>query len=422
MNSKTLQRRLRGYTQSKMRAGNEDGSDVDMIDDLQSITDEDDHSIDTSYDTDDVVDAMYLPNPAIVEEMAVVLNPEAEVTNADTALKLLSDSNEALRRLDIIRMNVNYPVSGYRTSALTVLKAEPALEGMLPNMSMTKRQLSYSIENVGKKVLVAAIAAIIAALSAVIFKAIARLRKSRQVKPPTPEELEAAKAARAGQDKDKIEAYYNTVVWGQSSKHALATIMDIPATQARAELILEISKKIGDELDTLTKATVALEKFADGGAFNSDIVRYSVDSEPREIYALVNKLEDDWEKLPTHDATKPALTQDEYMNAVAALQVKVPDFNTPEFEKTSANVARLKDKLETLRKQVDKAKVDDGATLSELSRLRKGVSNIGRLAMDLAGAYRAADEQAFAISKLYMSVRLYNTHASKVTGSYKKGE
>lgn len=368
-----------------------------------------------------LLDGDTYPNTYILDEMREDIKPYDE---SDKLTTLLDSSLESLRRLDVVMMNVNYPVSGYRNhiSNSTILKADPGLEGMLPNIPMTKRQLSYSIENVGKKVLVAAIAAIIAALSAVIFKAIARLRKSRQVKPPTPEELEAAKAARGGQDKDKIEAYYNTVVWGQSSKQALATIMDIPATQVRAELILEISKKIGDELDTLTKAAVALEKFADGGAFNSDIVRHSVDSEPREIYALVNKLEDDWEKLPTHDTAKPALTQNEYMNAVAALRVKVPDFNTPEFEKTSANVARLKDKLETLRKQVEKAKVADGATLSELTRLRKGVSNIGRLAMDLAGAYRAADEQAFAISKLYVSVRLYNTHASKVTGSYKKGE
>ena len=191
MNTKNLNRRLKGYTKTSLRAGNEDSAVVDVIDDLQSITDEDDHSIDTSHDTSDVVDAEYLPNPAIVTEMMTEINEAPEITNADTAFKLLSDSNEALRRLDIIHMNVNYPVSGYRANNATILLADPGLESLVPNASLSKRRLSRALEDTKVQLVKAAFQTFIKWLQERFNQGISRLRAlfSKKDKTATPDDI-----------------------------------------------------------------------------------------------------------------------------------------------------------------------------------------------------------------------------------------
>ena len=239
MNARTLQRRMNRYVRPKIGTGNEDGTDVDMIDDLQSITGEDDHSIDTSYDTEDVVDAMYLPNPAIVEEMRVEINPEAEVTNADTALKLLSDSNEALRRLDIIRMNVNYPVSGYRVNQPTLLKAEPGLESVLINVPGNRRMLNLAIESTKMKIVKEAWKTFIAWVRKTVADAMSWIRKKvkgKQIEKPEEDIKDITREASSTEDVEiiidgepsasktpKMDAEYGLVVVGQSAKTPNAT-------------------------------------------------------------------------------------------------------------------------------------------------------------------------------------------------------
>ena len=206
MNTKNLNRKLKGYTKTSLRAGNEDSAVVDVIDDLQSITGDDDHSIDTSHDTSDVVDAEYAPNPAIVTEMMTEINEAPEITNADTAFKLLSDSNEALRRLDIIHMNVNYPVSGYRANNATILAAEPGLESLVPNASLSKRRLSQALENTKVQIVKAAFNAFIKWLKEKVNNGIAKLRSLFQSKPTPATAAEIKTVAEASNSSEMVKA------------------------------------------------------------------------------------------------------------------------------------------------------------------------------------------------------------------------
>lgn len=404
MNSKTLQRRLRGYTQSKMRAGNEDGTDVDMIDDLQSITDEDDHSIDTSYDTEDVVDAMYLPNPAIVEEMAVVLNPEAEVTNADTALKLLSDSNEALRRLDIIRMNVNYPVSGYRMSQATLLKAEPGLESVLGlgTTKLSKRKLNAAIEAVSGKLLAGMISVVIAAIGTIVFKAIARMRKrNNTVAPPTAEEIAAAKAAQEAADKDKIQKHLD-MRWKNIHTHVRGTILDIPATENRIDMIITLGQTVDKEINLIQNDARILEKAAYDNDFSEVDNLLKLNEVNSKFYDLAGELEDAMGALNDNSTT---ITPDTLSTQMSIMTNSLKKFDTTDYERASSKVAKLKNQLETLRSYTEKmTTVKDGGEeipQDNLNKLQKGVRSVAARTMNLAMAYRAADAQSYAITQAY---------------------
>lgn len=206
MNTKNLNRRLKGYTKTSLRAGNEDSAVVDVIDDLQSITGDDDHSIDTSHDTSDVVDAEYAPNPAIITEMMTEINEEPEITNADTAFKLLSDSNEALRRLDIISMNVNYPVSGYRANNATILAAEPGLESLVPNVALSKRRLSRALESTKMELLKSTFKTFIKWLQDKINSGIAKLRSLFKSKPSAVQPVDIKTVADAMNSDETVKA------------------------------------------------------------------------------------------------------------------------------------------------------------------------------------------------------------------------
>lgn len=131
-----------------------------------------------------VEDEEYSPNSAIVEELIEEANPPAPITNYDTAVKLLSDSVEATRRLDIVRMNMNYPVSGYaRISNATLLKADPGLECMVHDVNFSRRQLTQAIEakqsalmKVALTVVVGLLAGVIHVVSVLLFRRVKHKR------------------------------------------------------------------------------------------------------------------------------------------------------------------------------------------------------------------------------------------------------
>ena len=131
-----------------------------------------------------VEDEEYSPNSAIVEELIEEANPPAPITNYDTAVKLLSDSVEAARRLDIVRMNMNYPVSGHaRISNATLLKADPGLECMVHDVNFSRRQLTQAIEakqsalmKVALTVVVGLLAGVIHVVSVLLFRRVKHKR------------------------------------------------------------------------------------------------------------------------------------------------------------------------------------------------------------------------------------------------------
>lgn len=126
MNTTNLNHRLRSYSRSNMVASIENA----VVTEEKTVVDDD-----------------YNPNPIIFDEIVGELNPVTPITNYDTTMALLSDSNEVMRRLDIIRMNVNYPVSGYtRVNGATLLKADPGLESLISTPTFTKRRLNHAIE------------------------------------------------------------------------------------------------------------------------------------------------------------------------------------------------------------------------------------------------------------------------------------
>lgn len=124
MNSSHLSRRLNQYGKSKLGSAREDK----LIDPLE----------------DTVLDEDYVPNPFIVSELIQESEP---VFDYEVPTQMLNDGIEMLRRLDVIKASINYPVSGYRTSLSTLLKADPALESLNLSPTFTRRQLSLAIES-----------------------------------------------------------------------------------------------------------------------------------------------------------------------------------------------------------------------------------------------------------------------------------
>lgn len=416
MNTRTLNRRLKGYVKPKLWAGNEDSAVVDIIDDLQSITDEDDNTIDTSHDTTDVVDSMYLPNPAIVTEMMTEINEAPEITNADTAVKLLSDSNEALRRLDIISMNVNYPVSGYRSSQATILKAEPGLESTLGYKSFSRQKLNVAIEAISSKLLVGVITAVIAAIGTMVFKAIARMRKRNSAaKPPTAEEIAASNAARNKADEEKIQRYFE-VTWSQQHKHTQGTVADIKATEDRIDMIIKLGQGVDKEIDNLQRECAILQKAVYDNDYSGldDLMKTSEVNQG--FYDLAGELEDAMEGLLV---PKNEITREQLSTNISTMTNSLRNFNTRDFEVAGSKVARLKNSLELLRAHVDKMNAGDNHSEENLGRLRTGVRKVSARAMKLAMAYRAADAQDFAINQAYSFFATYLRHIEKVTGNVK---
>lgn len=127
MNSHHLSRRLNQYGKSKIGLAREDK----LVDPLEDVT----------------LDEDYVPNPFIVSELIQESEP---VFDYEVPTQMLNDGIEMLRRLDIIKASINYPVSGYRTSLSTLLKADPALESLNLSPTFTRRQLTTAIE--GNKV------------------------------------------------------------------------------------------------------------------------------------------------------------------------------------------------------------------------------------------------------------------------------
>ena len=85
----------------------------------------------------------YEPNPVIVKELLNHSQSKYPFAEHD---KLITDGIEALHRLDIIKASINYPVSGYHANTVTLLKADPGLESLVPSVTFTKRQLTTAIE------------------------------------------------------------------------------------------------------------------------------------------------------------------------------------------------------------------------------------------------------------------------------------
>lgn len=117
------------------------------------------------------------PNPVIVNEFYDIIDEEEEITSEDTAFNLLSDSTEALRRLEIIQMNVNYPVSGYRLSQATLMSADPGLESLIHHRTFSKSILNQGIESGKASIVIAAVTALISLLVAVAAAIMAIFRR-----------------------------------------------------------------------------------------------------------------------------------------------------------------------------------------------------------------------------------------------------
>ena len=124
MNTSHLSRRLNRYSKSKLGSAREDKL-VDPIEDI-------------------ALDEDYVPNPFIVDEIIQESEPAFDYA---IPTQMLNDGIEMLRRLDIIKANINYPVSGYRTSLSTLLKADPALESLNLSPTFSRRRLTVAIES-----------------------------------------------------------------------------------------------------------------------------------------------------------------------------------------------------------------------------------------------------------------------------------
>ena len=154
MNSSHLSRRLNQYGKSKLGSAREDK----LIDPLE----------------DTVLDEDYVPNPFIVSELIQESEP---VFDYEVPTQMLNDGIEMLRRLDVIKASINYPVSGYRTSLSTLLKADPGLESLNLSPTFTRRQLSLAIESNKVDIIVSILGLIVMLFSKRIAGAFINLRR-----------------------------------------------------------------------------------------------------------------------------------------------------------------------------------------------------------------------------------------------------
>ena len=195
MKKMPLTRRMNRYASAARLAGSTE-SEFDVTDALV----EEDIVEDVEPDED------YLPNPVIAEEIAGEINPETPISNYDTAIKLLSDNTEAMRRLDVIRMNVNYPVSGYRNhiSNSTILKADPGLESVVPSTTFTRRQLNIAIEAKQSALMRVALSVIAGLIAGTIYTVSALLFRRMKHKRNGIDEIKFKNLFKAAHSKDKV--------------------------------------------------------------------------------------------------------------------------------------------------------------------------------------------------------------------------
>ena len=328
-----LSNRMKTFSGSRLQQG------------IESLTSQVTHSHDTELEDD-----LFHPNPVIVDEFYDIIDEEDALDSDDTVMNLLSDSTEALRRLEILQMNVNYPVSGYQMSRSTLMVANPGLESLIPNRIFNKSVLNQGIESGKSKMIIAAVTALVAFLASVaamvmaIFRRRANtteeesvedaettLRKASQslvmIRPPVSSPDIAyrrstvatsgipVKEPKPPKDlgevrKMELQMYtrdvYLQLVWPSlpiNVQHRL--LSEVGSDNKIVSKIKEVSEYLGDHIDSLTKL---IRDVTDNVKTDGDLVTNKVsmfESDNREATARLDAL---IEEIPKYDSStkKPA--------------------------------------------------------------------------------------------------------------------
>ena len=238
-----------------------------------------------------VEDEEYSPNSTIVEELIEEANPSAPITNYDTAIKLLSDSNEAVRRLDIIRMNVNYPVSGYaRINNATLLKADPGLECMVHNPNFTRRQLTHAIEANKSALMKVALSVVVGLLTGVIYVVSVLLFRRMKHKRNGIDDITFKNIFKAAHSNDKLK--WDTVepfLKQQAPSKYVTASMDKKITMG--EYIQAIfNESVWPNIDNFARVMVNQPEFLDRTMLNIDKMGKLMKPFTQEVSTLIKRV------------------------------------------------------------------------------------------------------------------------------------
>lgn len=419
-----LTRRMNHYA-SAARLASSTESEFDVTDALV----EEDIVEDVEPDED------YLPNPVIAEEIAGEINPETPISNYDTAVKLLSDNTEAMRRLDVIRMNVNYPVSGYRNhiSNSTILKADPGLESVVPSTTFTRRQLNIAIEakqsalmRVALSVIAGLIAGTIYAVSALLFRRMKHKRNGI-------DEIKFKNLFKAAHSKDKlvwtwadpilsakapgrykmfaiskdvklgefINAIFMESVWDKTSSSLRAMV----AKSGYMKQTVDLINSVGNGINPVINDVTALIKELDAAIKNNTVTA------PSDIIEKHAKFIGDIGELDKQLKTSPTDLGDSSNNLVNLLKpmedaLKLNyDLKYEDYDKSYKTQKDLEQRLRALSDALRSAKVDENVA----SSVNMNINAVKEVMVRVASAYTAIGKMEQDFSSLEKSIDALNS-------------
>ena len=340
---------------------------------IESLTPQITHSHDTELEDD-----LFQPNPVILDEFYDIIDEDEAIDTDDTAFNLLSDSTEALRRLEILQMNVNYPVSGYQMSRSTLSKLDTGIVSPVNHPRFNQKTLNAGIESMNKKLLAGILTVVVAALGAVFYKAVGRLMKKREKLKRSREGMLEIVTRLNEEDQKLLQTYFQKNVW--------ANLWD-----AQRVLLTDtsISKNMSLKVGLLNKDVRANIRWL-RGAYD-DLIRYTADptiennfeylakeltqdSEFRGNMVAFNGINNDlYNKADEGDIPAPPVGK--YLNQVSEIERIYDQTSTSEFVKSADLAKKIRNNLMTLRENVSKDNnTHNDETYAQFTKLLRGIS------------------------------------------------
>lgn len=292
------------------------------------------------------------PNPHIVNEL-VLATAKRNVSSSRLNNKL-EQGVEALRRLEVLQMNINYPVSGYRVNKSSLLQVYPSIESQLPEFRFSRRTLNIAIESQGAKTFAAVVSLILIIFSEQIMGTVINLvKRYKDAKSGADMEDTYKNIVRAMSSNKKIKLdgyrkrlldrspiYYKTVhnkrsaplneiidamysegIWGRLSQNHKNMLSNTDITKELGPLIESVSGKVLSFLSDLRTVTANTERAMRAGSGFSAIDISMLSSGHEEFIRDGIKLTERTKSLlNAPNVNKKTLTLPQYMEVTKTIQ------------------------------------------------------------------------------------------------------
>ena len=327
------------------------------------------------------------PNPIIVNEFYDIIDEDEAIDTDDTAFNLLSDSTEALRRLEILQMNVNYPVSGYRLSRATLCMVDSGLESMANTPTFSKKALSSAIEGIAAKIVLGVLVLLITMIGTVIYKSIKMYKqfmsslgdgglssqsgmlqmiidggaqlKIKDVKKSlemnAPKFFQSAKDSQTVDISDFLNAIFSETVWSKITpfQKNLCFADGGNLTESLVTQYLAIYPGIPQYVDDLTNLLEKTSEVVKGGSGNLNAVFEDINSKYTDFNKQITELtQAKRNAAELSSSVAKDVTAIQFIEAGMSLETQVKRIGAADPTKLQGKVDVLSSKLKDLEKSV----------------------------------------------------------------------